>query len=187
MYTLLYFYTVHCTIHQIVHSTVHSTVNFTVISTVHSNVHFTVHSSVNSFVIHCTIHHIIHSTYAILYTLLYTLIDSILEYSPLSTLRGMESLSGSVLIFTQFYWTLALNDFLLQWVLITGGSPFRTPTMTLSTARLPDYDLHIDTQINVRYVFLQYSPTLLVDKTKWKIGNAEHYQNLYNCTLYFTL
>ena len=133
--------TVHCTIHHIVHSTVHSTVNYNVISTVHSNVHFTVHSTVNSTVIHCTIHHIIHSTYAILYTLLYTLIDSILEYSPLSTLRGMESLSGSVLIFTQFYWTLALNDCLLQWVLITMSSPFRTPTMTLSTARLPDYDL----------------------------------------------
>ena len=63
------------------------------------------------------------------------------------------------------------------------SSPFRTPTMTLSTARLPDYDLHIDTQINVRYVFLQYSPTLLVDKTKWKILNAEHYQNFKNSNL----
>ena len=65
------------------------------------------------------------------------------------------------------------------------SSPFRTPTMTMSTARLPDYDLHIDTHINVRYVFLKYSPTatLLVDKTKGKIGNAEHYQNFKNFNL----
>ena len=36
---------------------------------------------------------------------------------------------------------------------------------------------------NVRYAFLQYSPTPLVDKTKWKILNAGHYQNFNNSNL----